>query len=206
MKKFRFLFLVLALILVVGMTTGLIVRKQTGGQSVMHHSSASAPVSTTPATTGDDEPAAPEAEAQVAKILLLVDRDDDYSVIVNENNINLEPIDSVVYVYDSPNVLCSENHRGGGDPEYQSGYYVDRYLVDPSNTTVTIQSIEQSKDFRGGDSPIGWIHYVFASSYYDSFYFTQRNIYESSLPDHFVLSDGYTFVFIDFGNVITISD
>ncbi len=89
MKKFRFLFLVLALILVVGMTTGLIVRKQTGGQTVMQHSNAAAPASTTavPASTSL------ATEAEIPKIPVTVENDgaDHVSVLIYENGSLLSP-------------------------------------------------------------------------------------------------------------------
>ena len=128
MKKVRFLFLVLALILVVGMTTGLIVRKQSGGQSVMQHSGGSAPVSTTPATTGDDPE---EPDSQTVKILLLVNHVDDYEVTVREDGQVLQPIDTVYLSDYSPS---KDETRS----EWYYTSYVDRYLVLPGHTTVTV--------------------------------------------------------------------
>ena len=143
MKKVRFLFLILALILVVGMTTGLIVRKQSGGQSVMQHSSASTPTSTTPATTGDDEPAAPEP--QVFKIPVLISEELSQYFTVVENGVEVDPFD--VFEYSEPS-LEQESKSGGYDPEpdsYSKTYV--RYLVDP-----TCSSIEFDHNLRPASS------------------------------------------------------
>ena len=134
MKKFRFLFLVLALILVVGMTTGLIVRKQTGGQTVMQHSGASAPVSTTPATSGGDSEA-PEPEATVFKIPVLIREGISKYFTVTENGVEVDPIDVFEYSESSGEVE-SKSADPDSDPEPYSETYV-RYLVDRTCSSIT---------------------------------------------------------------------
>ena len=192
MKNVRFLFLILALILVVGMTTGLIVRKQTGGQTVMQHSGAPAPVSTTPATTGDDEPAAPEATAQVSKIMLLVEHDDDYSVTVTEDNVDLEPIDTVYY----PSEANSGEKGGPGSSVYYA-ICVDRYLVDPSCTSV---SVTQSS--KADVQDIAYLWFCHWDDHYATYSVEHRLITDLNSP--YVLYSEYVFAFLSFDNSISI--
>jgi len=148
MKKFRFIFLVLALILVVGMTTGVIVRKQTGSQTVLQHSGASAPASTTPATTGDDEPAAPEEPSPVLGLLdfsvvpLYVNvPPEGLSVEICQNGETLEPVSRVEVPYDSGAL------SGAKPADHHYNEVCDLYFVDRSSS-VTIRLLSNSK---GGD-------------------------------------------------------
>lgn len=158
MKKFRFLFVILALILVVGMTTGLIVRKQSGGQTVMQHSSASAPASTTPAMTGDDEPVAPEAKVFKIPVLISESLSQYFSVI--EDGVEVDPID--VFEYSDPSL--EQESKGGDiddDPESYSESYV-RYLVDP-----TCSSIEYDHNLRPASS---WFYFHALRSDFSRYY------------------------------------
>ena len=139
MKKFRFLFVILALILVVGMTTGLIVRKQSGGQSVMQHSSSSAPASTIPAT---DDPVQEQADP-FEKIFLLVNHEEDQSVVVMDNGVQIDPIDTY-WINGEPSV------QSGAKPAQGTNYVpFDRYLVTPGSSSLTIQSSSNSQQ-KGG--------------------------------------------------------
>lgn len=141
MKKARFLFVILALILVVGMTTGLIVRKQTGGQTVMQHS-AQGPAETTPATDDSIQDSVDPFE----KILLLVNHDDEHPVVVMDNGVVIDPIDTY-WVNGEPSA------QSGAKPASGTNHVpFDRYLVTPGASSITIQSSlnDQKKD---GDSP-----------------------------------------------------
>lgn len=97
MKKVRFLFLILALILVVGMTTGLIVRKQSGGQSVVKHSSSVA------ATEAASTEAPVTDVTRKIRVLVQTDNPDStvasasqyHSVVVYEGEDVADPIDTV---------------------------------------------------------------------------------------------------------------
>lgn len=128
MKKVRFLFLILALVLVVGMTTGLIVRKQTGGQTVMQHS-AQAPDSSTSATTDDDEPAAAEPDPTVFKIPVLIRQGLSQYFTVIENDVEVDPFDVFEY---SPSLFEEESKSDGSS--YSETYV--RYLVDPTCSSI----------------------------------------------------------------------
>jgi hypothetical protein len=142
MKKFRFLFLVLALILVVGMTTGLIVRKQTGGQTVLQHS-AQSPAQTTPAT--DDS--VQEQVDPFEKILLLVNHDEEHPVVVVDNGVEIDPIDTYWINGEPP-------AQSGAKPATGTNYVpFDRYLVTPGASSFTVQSSlnVQQKGGSGSD-------------------------------------------------------
>ncbi len=143
MKKFRFIAVILALILVVGMTTGLIVRKQTGGQTVMQHS-AQVPAQTTPATDDSvQEPADP-----FEKILLLVNHDDEHPVVVMDNGVQIDPIDTFW--------LHGEPVQSGAKPSSGTNHVpFDRYLVTPGSSSFTIQSsLNSQKSDPGASSEV----------------------------------------------------
>ena len=141
MKKVRFLFLILALILVVGMTTGLIVRKQSGGQTVMQHS-AQSPAQTTPAT---DDPVEDPADP-LEKILLLVNHDEEHPVVVMDNGVQVDPIDTY-WINGEPPV------QSGSKPASGVNYVpFDRYLVTPGASSFTIQSSLNAQQKGGSGS------------------------------------------------------
>ena len=188
MRKTKTIILIVSLVLAVGLLAGGLIRNNvSSSSSASRVSRPSSPASTTPASTPETSPA--ETSAPVAKILLLVEVDDDIDIIVTENGVELDPIDTVHYGY----VPEEEESKGGSYSRYGIECYC--YLVDPTCTTF-----DYTRSSKSDPTVICTVFYSYFSDSSGSWVFDSMDCTHKYFP--FELDAGNSFVFVSFGNVI----
>ena len=131
--------LVMAVVLVVGACAGLIVRKQTGGQTVMQHSGGGSAASTTPAT--DDLPA---EEKKIPIVVFgysgesVLPEDYTYPFSIVENGSSVSP-----FIDD---FLSGYFLNGSHDYDHSCVFFVD-----PASTSIVVESAKKgdTRDISG---------------------------------------------------------